>query len=172
MWRAFTRTAASLAACMAMFSGAASQAAVVNLNYDLSSSALHSDYDSVNGLDWYTSLPLALGGVTLTPSDTSLTVNVSFLSATNLTQVLLLDQRGLGGLQNAPSTFGSPSFIGSGVEGGHGFGPSFTLVGTSLPAGTATLTPTVFSGTLSAAFTGGTSSACVAGTVAAPAAVR
>lgn len=173
MSRAFTRRmAASVAASLAVFGGSASQAADVQVFYDLDSSALHVDFDSVNGLDWYTSLPLNLGSVTITPGDPMLTVNVVFRSATNLPQLLLLDQAGLGGAQNAPTTFGSPSFIGSGVDGGHGFGPSFTLFGSGLQAGTASLTPTVFSGALNATFTGsgiasfcGSSSSCDYGVV-------
>jgi hypothetical protein len=152
--------AASVAACMALFGGASAQAADVQVSYDLTSSALHVDYDEVNGLDWYTSLPLDLGGVTLTAGDPTLTVNVTFRSATNVPQVLLLDQMGLGGAQNAPTTFGSPSFIGSGVAGGHGFGPSLVLAGSGLQAGTATLVPTVYSGALNGTFTGGLFGAC------------
>jgi hypothetical protein len=157
-----------MAAALAMLGGSASQAADVQVFYDLTSSALHVDFDSVNGLDWYTSLPLNLGTVTLTPGDPMLTVNVVFRSATNLPQLLMLDQAGLGGAQNAPSTFGSPSLTG----GGHAFGPSFTLFGSGLQAGTATLAPTVFSGALNATFTGsgifsfcGSSNSCDYGAV-------
>jgi hypothetical protein len=165
MSRDLLRTTMAAAAGLLLTAGAATHAAVVNVDYDLSSSALHNDYDDVNGLDWYTSLPIALGGATVTPADPSLTVNVSFRSATNLTQILTLDQMGLGGLQNAPSTFGSPSFLGSGVHGDHGFGPSLTLVGNaSLLAGTATLTPSVFTGSLSPAYTGAASGICTSGT--------
>lgn len=153
--------AAAVAACVALWASPAAQAVSVNVTYDLSSSALHSNYDSVNGLDWYTSLPMALGGTMLTPSDSTLVVNVTFRSASNLPQWLILDQMGLGGAQNAPATFASPSFIGSGVEGGHGFGPSFTLVGgSSLVSGSAVLVPTVQSGTLGPGFTGAITGAC------------
>lgn len=153
--------AAALATGVSVFASPGVGAVTVDLDYDLTSSALHTDYDSVNGLDWYTSLPMALGGTMLTPTDTTLVVNVTFRSASSLPQLLILDQMGLGGAQNAPATFGSPSFIGSGVDGGHGFGPSLTLVGgASLTSSNAVIVPTVHSGTLAAGFTGGVSGTC------------
>lgn len=164
MARASIPCAAAVALCTSLAVGPA-QAANMDIDYDLASSALHVDYDEVNGLDWYTSLPLGLTGLQVSPADPTLTVNVRFRSAGNLPQVLLLDQMGLGGAQNAPVTFASPSFIGSGVAGGHGFGPSLVLAAASaLSAGTATLTPTVFSGALSPGFTGATSGTCPMGT--------
>jgi hypothetical protein len=158
------KTAAFAVLCSALFCGTTTQAAVVNIDYDLTASALHTDYDPVNGLDWYTSLPLALGGVSVAPGD-SLTVVVSFRNAaTNASQTLLLDQMGLGAATNAPATFASPSFIGSGVNGGHGFGPSLTLVGSGPFGGSADIDPSIASGALSAVYTGLTSSTCAANT--------
>lgn len=52
---------------MAVLLTSNSRAAVVSIDYDLTASALHDDYDTVNGRDWYTSLPLMLGGVSVGP---------------------------------------------------------------------------------------------------------
>lgn len=141
----------SAAACAALMSPPSAHAAlvVVNTSYDLTSSALHVDHDAVNGLDWYNSLAINLGSLTLSAGD-QLRVNVVFQDATTLAnQTILLDQMGLGGATSAPSTFGSPSSI----AGGHLFGPSLTLLGSASLLG-ATITPTVASGTLAGDYTG------------------
>jgi len=166
MSKILARMSTAVAAVLLMTAGPSVYALDVNVDYDLSSSTLHKNYDHVNGLDWYTSLPLDLGGVTVTEGDIALnTVKVRFRSATNMTQILTVDQIGQSGLENAPSTFGSPSFIGSGVHGDHGFGPSITLVGDKqLKGGFAVVWPTVFDGRLSWTYTGGTPAACTGGT--------
>jgi hypothetical protein len=161
----FRKCAASATTCVALAVGTAAEAAVVNINYDLTASALHVNYDTSNGLDWYTSLPLALGGINVAAGD-SLTVVVSFRNTvTNASQTLLLDQMGLGAATNAPATFGTPSAVNTGVHGTHNFGPSLTLVGSSnLVAGSADIDPTIASSALSAVYTGVTSSTCSSGT--------
>jgi hypothetical protein len=149
------RMLSSAAACAALMSATAAHAAlvVVDTSYDLSSSALHVNYDAVNGLDWYTSLPIALGSLTLGAGD-QLRVNVVFQDATTLAgQTILLDQMGLGGATSAPSTFGTPSM----TAGTHAFGPSLSLYGSASLLG-ALITPTVASGTLAGDYTGATGS--------------
>ncbi len=49
--------------CLSLLAGRGAEAALVTVNadYDLVASALNPNYDNVNGLDWYTSLPIDLG---------------------------------------------------------------------------------------------------------------
>jgi hypothetical protein len=149
------------AASAALMSAPAAHAAliVVDTSYDLGSSALHVNYDAVNGLDWYTSLPIALGSQTVAAGD-QLRVNVVFRDATTMAgQTILLDQMGLGGATAAPSTFGSPSS----TAGGHLFGPSLTLFGSASLQG-ASITPSVALGTLAGDYTGNAAStSCLLG---------
>lgn len=152
---------ATSAACLSLLAGRGAEAALVTVNvaYDLSASALHVNYDGVNGLDWYTSLPISLGSVSLSAGD-QLRVNVGFQNATTLAgQTILLDQMGLGAATNAPTTFGSPAS----PAGSHFFGPSLSLFGTGTVA-TGVVTPSVAAGALSAGYTGATSGTCSAGT--------
>ncbi len=142
--------------CLSLLAGRGAEAALVTVNadYDLVASALNPNYDNVNGLDWYTSLPIDLGTVNLVGGD-QLRVNVTFRNATTLAgQTILLDQMGLGGAQNAPATFGSPAGVTGNAAGSHFFGPSLSLFGTGSVT-TGTVTPTVASGLLSGGYTGG-----------------
>jgi hypothetical protein len=135
--------------CLSLLAGRGAEAALVTVNadYDLVASALNPNYDNVNGLDWYTSLPIDLGTVNLVGGD-QLRVNVTFRNATTLAgQTILLDQMGLGGAQNAPATFGSPAGVTGNAAGSHFFGPSLSLFGTG--SVTTDQTPTVASGLLS-----------------------
>lgn len=144
--------------CLLTSQGASAALIEVSVNYDLTLSALHVNYDPVNGLDWYTSLPIGLGAVSLGAGD-QLKVNVAFRDATTLgSQTMLLDQAGLGAAQNAPTTFGSPAS----PAGSHSFGPSLSLFGTGAVA-SGVVTPTVVSGVLSPGYTGATTGACAAG---------
>lgn len=160
----FRGMVAMSAVCLSLLAGRGAQAALVtvNANYDLASSALHVNYDAVNGLDWYTSLPIGLGGVGLLAGD-QLRVNVTFRNATTLAgQTILLDQMGLGFPTNAPTTFGTPAGVTGNTPGSHFFGPSLSLFGTGSVT-TGTVTPTVASGLLSAGYTGATTGSCVLG---------
>jgi len=71
--------------CLSLLAGRGAEAALVTVNadYDLVASALNPNYDNVNGLDWYTSLPIDLGTVNLVGGD-QLRVNVTFRNATTL----------------------------------------------------------------------------------------
>lgn len=160
-----TRVLGAALASLAL-SAAPAPAAALEVLYDLDDGTL-----TVNAggfpLDQFSSGTFSIGSQTFTPTSPvntfrPLPLDVRFWDAqTNAPQLLTLATEGLGGAQNAPTTFGSLSS----PLGGHAFGPSMILSNATsdidiFTVANGTIVPWVALGTLAADFNGAGGSVC------------
>jgi hypothetical protein len=138
----------------------------VVIDFDLDTGTLLVDTPGAGALDEYRSGPFGIGAHTFSPTSPNtfqpLPLEIRFVDAqTRRPQTVTLATLGLGGAQNAPSTFGSISD----PPGGHNFGPSMILSSSLgdfdiFNVAKATITPTVVSGTIAADFNATGNSVC------------
>ncbi|WP_066343318.1 hypothetical protein [Azohydromonas lata] len=138
----------------------------VVIDFDLDTGTLLLDTPGTGALDEYRSGTFGIGAHTFSPTNPNtfqpLPLEVRFVDAqTGRLQTVTLATLGLGGGQNAPSTFGSISD----PPGGHNFGPSLILSSSLgdfdvFNTARATITPTVVSGTIAADFNATGGSVC------------
>jgi hypothetical protein len=160
-----TRLLAAAVSSLALL-GAPTPAGAVEVLFDLDDGALTINAGGLP-LDLFSSGTFSIGAQTFTPTFPvntfrPLPLDLRFWDAqTNSPQTLTLTTQGLGGAQNAPTTFGGLSS----PPGGHSFGPSMILSNSTsnidiFTVANATILPWVALGSVAADFAGSGGSVC------------